>query len=81
MESKICLLYVEPAGVETLKNLILPGIGSVTIVDDQDVTDRDLGNNFFLTEGDLGKKRSEVGKSSGTCFYSFFRLLNPGSWN
>jgi len=63
MESKVCLLFCEPAGVETLKNLILPGIGSVTIVDDQDVTDRDLGNNFFITEGDLGKKRSEAVKS------------------
>jgi len=60
MESKICLLSCDPAGVETLKNLILPGIGSITIIDNQDVTDRDLGNNFFLTEQDLGKKRGEV---------------------
>ena len=66
MESKVCLLFCEPAGVETLKNLILPGIGSVTIVDNQDVTDRDLGNNFFLTDADLGKKRSEVGKIVGS---------------
>lgn len=60
MESKICLLSCDPAGVETLKNLILPGIGSVTIVDDQLVTDRDLGNNFFVTEENLGKNRAEV---------------------
>ena len=60
MESKICLLTCQPAGVETLKNLILPGVGSFTIVDDQNVNSRDLGNNFFVTEQDIGRNRAEV---------------------
>lgn len=60
MESKICLLSCDPAGVETLKNLILPGVGSFTVVDDQNVTDKDLGNNFFVSSEDLGKNRGEV---------------------
>jgi amyloid beta precursor protein binding protein 1 len=60
IESKICLLSGEPAGVETVKNLILPGAGSITIVDDKTVQDRDLGNNFFITEDDIGKNRCDV---------------------
>lgn len=60
MNSKICLLRCDPAGVEALKNLILPGVGSFTIVDDKKVEDRDLGNNFFITVDDIGKSRAEV---------------------
>jgi Dinucleotide-utilizing enzymes involved in molybdopterin and thiamine biosynthesis family 2 len=60
IESKICLLSCEPAGVETVKNLILPGVGSITIVDHNQVQDRDLGNNFFVTEEDIGKNRCDV---------------------
>ena len=46
-------------GVETLKNLILPGVGNFTIVDEAKVRERDLGVNFFLTEESLGKSRAE----------------------
>ncbi|ROW05650.1 hypothetical protein VSDG_00314 [Cytospora chrysosperma] len=46
-------------GVETLKNLVLPGIGSFTIVDDSTVTEADLGLNFFLDENCLGKSRAQ----------------------
>ena len=53
-------------GVETLKNLILPGIGQFTILDPERVTEADLGVNFFLTEEGLDKPRAE-----STC-----RLLN-----
>lgn len=47
------------AGVETLKNLILPSIGNFTIVDSATVTDADLGVNFFLESGSLHKSRAE----------------------
>jgi len=32
------LLGCDPVGVETLKNLVLPGIGKFTIVDEKNVT-------------------------------------------
>ena len=59
--AKILLLNSGPGvvGVETLKNLILPGIGSFTIVDEALVEEEDLGVNFFLTEDSLGKSRAE----------------------
>ncbi|KAL4921429.1 hypothetical protein BDW62DRAFT_174671 [Aspergillus aurantiobrunneus] len=46
-------------GVETLKNLVLPGIGGFTIVDPAVVTEPDLGVNFFLEHDSLGKPRAE----------------------
>ena len=46
------------AGVEALKNLILPGIGGFTIADTANVTEADLGINFFLEDGSLGKSRA-----------------------
>lgn len=58
------------AGVETLKNLVLPGIGGFTIVDPAPVTESDLGVNFFLEEESLGKSRAEE-----TC--RLLRELNP----
>lgn len=48
-ESTILLLGASTAGVEALKNLVLPGCGHFTVVDDKLVTERDLGNNFFCS--------------------------------
>ncbi|PNS18752.1 NEDD8-activating enzyme E1 regulatory subunit [Sphaceloma murrayae] len=45
-------------GTETLKNLILPGIGQFTIQDAALVEEADLGINFFLEEGSLGQPRA-----------------------
>ncbi|KAI9375517.1 hypothetical protein BJX61DRAFT_494006 [Aspergillus egyptiacus] len=57
-------------GVETLKNLVLPGIGGFTIVDPALVTESDLGVNFFLESESLGKSRAEE-----TC--RLLKELNP----
>lgn len=58
------------AGVETLKNLVLPGVGGFTIVDPAVVSETDLGINFFLEESSLGKSRAQE-----TC--KFLKELNP----
>ncbi|TVY24558.1 NEDD8-activating enzyme E1 regulatory subunit [Lachnellula hyalina] len=63
-------------GVETLKNLVLPGIGKFTIADNATVKHADLGVNFFLDEDCLGKPRSE-------CCVKLLQELNPdvkGDW-
>ena len=46
-------------GIETLKNLVLPGVGQFTILDSATVQEEDLGVNFFLSEDSLGKLRGE----------------------
>ncbi len=43
----ICVLNCGPPGSESLKNLVLGGIGSFTIVDASKVYASDLGNNYF----------------------------------
>ncbi|VTT78586.1 unnamed protein product [Fusarium fujikuroi] len=63
-------------GVETLKNLVLPGIGRFTIADQNVVTHQDLGVNFFVDDSWLGKSRAEA------CT-DFLLELNPevqGEW-
>lgn len=60
MEAKICVLGSSAVATETLKNLVLPGIGHFTVIDAARVEAADLGHNFFLEEGDLGKCRAEA---------------------
>lgn len=70
--AKVLLLNDNPGvvGVETLKNLVLPGVGSFTIVDGATVSESDLGLNFFLDEGSLGKSRAAETSR-------FLKELNP----
>jgi amyloid beta precursor protein binding protein 1 len=58
--AKICLVNATATGTEILKNLILPGIGSFTIVDDHKVTGEDAGNNFFLDGNSIGQSRAQA---------------------
>jgi len=60
MEASLLLLNADAVGSETLKNLVLPGIGSFTIADEKVVTESDLGCNFFVTKEDIGKSRADA---------------------
>ena len=57
---KCIMLGTSSAGTETLKNLVLPGFGNITIVDDKLVDQSDMGNDFFVTVDDIGKPKAEV---------------------
>eukprot|EP00357_Protocruzia_adherens_P002316 CAMPEP_0115024230 /NCGR_PEP_ID=MMETSP0216-20121206/33053_1 /TAXON_ID=223996 /ORGANISM="Protocruzia adherens, Strain Boccale" /LENGTH=523 /DNA_ID=CAMNT_0002398127 /DNA_START=16 /DNA_END=1587 /DNA_ORIENTATION=- len=70
MDASIVFLGASPINTETAKNLVLPGVGKVTIVDNQDVTSRDLGNNFFVSTEYLGKPRAD-------CVAALVQELNP----
>ena len=56
----MCLLNCGPTGTETIKNLVLGGIASFTLVDDAIVEARDLGNNFFVHASDLGQSKAKA---------------------
>jgi len=58
--ARVCVLGAGPTATETLKNLVLGGIGSFTIVDCARVSQRDLSNNFFFAAEHLGKCRAEA---------------------
>ncbi|KAI1144172.1 hypothetical protein F5Y05DRAFT_363878 [Hypoxylon sp. FL0543] len=61
--ANIVIITMKALANEIAKNLVLAGIGSLTIVDDQIVTEADLGAQFFLTEEDIGKSRAEAAVS------------------
>lgn len=56
--ARILVLGVTATSTASLKNLILPGIGSFTILDNGVVTGADAGNNFFLESEGIGKNRA-----------------------
>ncbi|XP_062474227.1 NEDD8-activating enzyme E1 regulatory subunit isoform X2 [Pezoporus occidentalis] len=55
----VCVINATATGTEILKNLVLPGIGSFTIVDGNRVSGEDVGNNFFLQKKHIGKNRGQ----------------------
>ncbi|KAG9661604.1 hypothetical protein KCU95_g14346, partial [Aureobasidium melanogenum] len=58
--ANILLISVKALGTEIAKNLILNGIGSLTIVDSEQVTEDDLGAQYFVREEDIGRNRAEA---------------------
>jgi len=60
MNANILLITGDGSGSETLKNLVLPGVGNFTIIDDQIVNHSDLGVNFFVDDQSIGLPRAEV---------------------
>lgn len=49
-KASVCLLNCGPTGSETLKNLVLGGIGSIAVIDGSKVELGDLGNNFMCKD-------------------------------
>ncbi|XDG01291.1 hypothetical protein ABKA04_000906 [Annulohypoxylon sp. FPYF3050] len=58
--ANIVIITMKALANEIAKNLVLAGIGSLTVVDDQIVTEADLGAQFFLTEENIGQSRAEA---------------------
>ena len=54
----VCLINASAVGSETLKNLVLPGIGKITVVDSNKISGKDLGQNFFVDNESLGEFRA-----------------------
>jgi len=58
--ANVLLITVRAVGTEIAKNMILNGIGSLTIVDNGIVTDDDLGAQYFLRDEDVGSNVSPI---------------------
>lgn len=58
--ANILLVSIKALANEVAKNLVLAGIGSLTIIDNEVVTEDDLGSQFFVSEADVGKSRAEA---------------------
>ena len=53
--ANILLVSLRALGTEIAKNLTLAGINSLTIIDDEPVSEEDLGSQYFVREEDIGK--------------------------
>ncbi|GAP87452.1 putative ubiquitin-like 1-activating enzyme e1 a [Rosellinia necatrix] len=58
--ANILLISMRALANEIAKNLVLAGVGSLTILDDQIVTEADLGAQFFLSQENIGQNRAEA---------------------
>jgi amyloid beta precursor protein binding protein 1 len=67
MESSILLINADAPGTETLKNLVLPGLGKFTILDSSTVTGADASSNFFVNVSSIGSSRAQV-----CCLFEYF---------
>ncbi|KAA1072368.1 hypothetical protein PGT21_033262 [Puccinia graminis f. sp. tritici] len=58
--SSVLMINLRGISTEACKNIVLAGVGSITILDPNDVSPEDLGAGFFFREEDIGQKRVEV---------------------
>jgi len=59
----IMVMRLRGTATETIKNIVLAGIGKLIIVDDEDVSEEDLGAGFFFGDEDVGKKRVDAARA------------------
>jgi len=58
--SRLLVISGSATSTSILKNLVLPGVGHFTILDHENVSPEDAGNNFFLEgHSSIGKSRAE----------------------
>ena len=60
----ILVLRLKGVATETIKNIVLAGIGRLLVVDTEDVSEQDLGAGFFFRDEDVGKKVSGLDMGS-----------------
>jgi ubiquitin-like 1-activating enzyme E1 A len=53
--ANVLLITIKALANEIAKNLVLAGIGSLTVVDHETVTEEDLGAQFFISEEHVGQ--------------------------
>jgi len=56
--ARVLIIGVNATTAELAKNLVLPGIGAVTLLDDKSITPVDLMSNFFYGPDSAGRKRA-----------------------
>ena len=54
-KSNILVITMKALGNEVAKNLVLAGIGSLTVLDPDVVTQSDVTSQFLVTEADIGR--------------------------
>ncbi|KAH6890505.1 hypothetical protein B0T10DRAFT_439642 [Thelonectria olida] len=70
--ASILLITIKALANEIAKNLVLAGVGSITLLDGDAITEADLGAQFFLPEGGnlIGQNRAQAASAA-------IQKLNP----
>ena len=55
----ILVIRLKGVATEAIKNMVLAGIGKLIILDEQKVSEEDLGAGFFFRDEDVGLKVSQ----------------------
>ncbi|XP_008851389.1 ubiquitin-like modifier-activating enzyme 7 isoform X2 [Nannospalax galili] len=63
-KAKVLLSGLQGLGAEVAKNLVLMGVGSLTLHDPHPTCWSDLAAQFFLSEENLGRNRAEVSREA-----------------
>ncbi|EXJ72213.1 ubiquitin-like 1-activating enzyme E1 A [Cladophialophora psammophila CBS 110553] len=58
--ANVLLIGMKGLGCEIAKNLVLAGVGVLTILDHEVVTEEDLGTQFFVSEAQIGQNRAQA---------------------
>lgn len=61
--AKVLLIGLGSLGTEICKNVVLCGLGHLTILDDTVVQEEDLGSQFFIGSEDVGSLKLESAKA------------------
>ncbi len=56
----VLVLRLKGVATETIKNIVLAGIGTLIVVDSEDVSAEDLATGFFFRDEDVGRKVSTI---------------------
>lgn len=68
--ANILLIGLKGLGTEVAKNLVLAGVGTLTILEHELVTEDDLGAQFFVSQEQVGQNRAEAAQAE-------LQKLNP----
>jgi len=50
----VLVINLKGLATETIKNIVLAGIGKLVVLDSENVTEEDLGAGFFFRDADVG---------------------------
>lgn len=79
--SNVLIIGLKGLGIEIAKNIALAGVKSLTIYDPTIVAIQDLSTHFFLTEHDIGRKRSEASQSKLAELNAYVPVNLLDSWD
>ncbi|KAJ2135193.1 E1 ubiquitin-activating protein aos1 [Coemansia sp. RSA 678] len=68
--SSVCIMGITALSLETSKNLVLSGIGTLTLIDSHKITAQDLQAQYYFDQSHIGRPRDHV-------LAEQLQLLNP----